>query len=758
MHLKKLLLSCLVMLSIPAMAQKLTISGTVVDAYAGHPVKDINIGTDTTNSLTSTAEDGSFRITVAAGEEIWCWGANYFPRKARKDTSKQITVALLPRHVGLKEVKIQAFSKDKTPFQSAGSIAHLNEEDLTRYHNFSVKPALNTIPGVRMESRGIGGSNRISIRGSKLRAPFGVRNIKVYWNGMPLTSPDGSTPSEILDAQAISNAEVIKGPSGSMYGSGTGGVMQFKSKQTKPGHQFVQANSMAGSYGLQRYAVTAGYGTEKAQINAFYSHGNNEGYREHESNYSNFFRFNAHATIDKHQSLRLFGYHYEGKWDLPGSLSREDYRNNPQSAVPFSIAGNASVWRERTTLSAAHDMTINNWSHTLTVYASTTDKENPYGTSPFYNGIKYENAQGAGYRQVLRWHTSFDQISTSISAGTEGQTELNSLREFTNEEGMPGDLFQNSDTRSATFLAFVQNEWEFGHGISATAGVSYNEQHYDHQDFYQTDSIDFSNRMRFRPGWMPRFTVMKSFDNLSLYTTISEGFSSPTLWELLLPDGRTNETLSAEHGTNLEAGIKGTVWNDQLQFELTGYHFRLRNAILPVDQAEGNTIFGNAGATRQQGIEAVANWYVIPGKAGKNLSLKITQTYTFQHYVFDDYIEEGENYNNNRVPGVPYHEWNQMITLRLASGFYTHLTGRYIGKTPLTSGNTAFMHDYFLLDAKTGYQFRWKGFEISPYVGVQNALNTQYSSFLQVNHIAERYFNPSPGVTWFGGMSVRYQF
>ena len=89
----------------------------------------------------------------------------------------------------------------------------------------SLMTAMNSVPGVMMESRGAGGSHRISIRGSALRAPFAVRNVKMYVNGIAFTSPDGQSPLEVMDAADLRSIEVMRGPSGSMWGSGNGGVL-----------------------------------------------------------------------------------------------------------------------------------------------------------------------------------------------------------------------------------------------------------------------------------------------------------------------------------------------------------------------------------------------------------------------------------------------------------------------------------------------------------------------------------------------------
>jgi iron complex outermembrane receptor protein len=124
----------------------------------------------------------------------------------------------------LQEITIRAYEADRPLLQVPASVGLVLKEDLERFNNTSLVSAANTLPGVRMEERSPG-SYRFSIRGSSLRAPFGVRNVKVYWNDLPLTDAGGNTYLNQLDANTIQQMEIIKGPGSSLYGAGTGGVL-----------------------------------------------------------------------------------------------------------------------------------------------------------------------------------------------------------------------------------------------------------------------------------------------------------------------------------------------------------------------------------------------------------------------------------------------------------------------------------------------------------------------------------------------------
>ncbi|MBK8290031.1 MAG: Plug domain-containing protein [Flammeovirgaceae bacterium] len=132
----------------------------------------------------------------------------------------------------LNEVTIRAYEADRPLLEVPASIGLVLKNDLDRFSNTSLVSAVNALPGIRMEERSPG-SYRFSIRGSSLRSPFGVRNVKAYWNELPITDPGGNTYLNQFDANSIEQIEIIKGPGSSVYGAGTGGVLLLKSPTTK---------------------------------------------------------------------------------------------------------------------------------------------------------------------------------------------------------------------------------------------------------------------------------------------------------------------------------------------------------------------------------------------------------------------------------------------------------------------------------------------------------------------------------------------
>src|SRR4030095_15459939 len=124
----------------------------------------------------------------------------------------------------LREVIVRAFEQNRQLKQTPAAINFIAKPQLERYNNTNILPAMNSTPGVKMEERSPA-SYRMNIRGSTLRSPFGVRNVKIYLDDIPFTDAGGNTYLNQLSFYNFNSIEVIKGPGGSLYGAGTGGVI-----------------------------------------------------------------------------------------------------------------------------------------------------------------------------------------------------------------------------------------------------------------------------------------------------------------------------------------------------------------------------------------------------------------------------------------------------------------------------------------------------------------------------------------------------
>src|SRR5215217_3525274 len=162
----------------------------------------------------------------------------------------------------LEEVIIKAFEQNRRLREIPAAVNYIGRQNIERFSPASIVMAVNTTPGVRMEERSPG-SYRFNIRGSSLRSPFGVRNVKVYFNDLPITDPGGHTYLNQLGYYNFNSIEIVKGPGSSLYGAGTGGVLLIESlgEHEEAG---VFSEYATGSYQLQNIYASITTGLSKS--------------------------------------------------------------------------------------------------------------------------------------------------------------------------------------------------------------------------------------------------------------------------------------------------------------------------------------------------------------------------------------------------------------------------------------------------------------------------------------------------------------
>jgi iron complex outermembrane receptor protein len=118
----------------------------------------------------------------------------------------------------LNPVTVKAYLSEQPVLSVPASVSVINQQQLSLQPDNSFISVLNSVPGVRAEERSPG-SYRLSIRGSLLRSPFGIRDVKIYYDDIPLTDAGGNTYLNAIDFNSIHNMEVLKGPDGSLFGA-----------------------------------------------------------------------------------------------------------------------------------------------------------------------------------------------------------------------------------------------------------------------------------------------------------------------------------------------------------------------------------------------------------------------------------------------------------------------------------------------------------------------------------------------------------
>ena len=246
------------------------------------------------------------------------------------------------RAVALPGATVTGYGQQLPLRRTAAAVGVLDARMLEQFSPTALTQAVNTLPGVRLEERATA-SYRLSIRGSTLRSPFGVRNVKVYYNGLPFTDAGGSTPLNLLDPALVGRLEVLKGPAGSVYGAGTGGVARFETPAVAAGTGRVAAAATVGSYGLRRSTVVAEVAGPGSSVRAQYAHQSLAGYREQSALRRDVLALDLRTTAAPRTTLAVHLLYADIDYQLPGGLTRAQFAADPRQARPGTAAAPGTV-------------------------------------------------------------------------------------------------------------------------------------------------------------------------------------------------------------------------------------------------------------------------------------------------------------------------------------------------------------------------------------------------------------------------------
>lgn len=644
----------------------------------------------------------------------------------------------------LDEVTVTAYESGRSLLEISAPINYISPKAIQRFDNTSLLPALNAFPGIRMEERSPG-SYRLSIRGSSVRSPFGVRNVKVYWNNIPLSDANGITYFNLLDMSTIGSMEVIKGPAGSMYGATTGGVILLKSRGANASQEKangLRIGALTGAFGTMNFNAAYTVATEKVNSVLTYGRQKTDGYREHSKMNRDVINWRSSFFYDKNKTLNINVLYADLNYQTPGGLTAEQAEDNPQQSRPAtrftksSIEQQAAIKQRFFTTGISHEQRWDSgMSWTTSVFGNISHLKNPFITN--YE-IRDENSIGG--RTQFVYEKAFDNVTSKTVIGGELIQTYAVFDVYNNEGGVIGNQQFEEEVTARQSSIFLQEELTFNNGFILTLGGSLNEQYYRY--FRRSDALNSSpiEDLSAVP-FSPRIALLKKLGNdFSVYGSLSQGFSPPTVQEFVTgyQSASSFVPLAAEVGRNIEFGSKGKLWNNRLTYDVSVYNMQLSNTIVRRLDVNEREQFVNSGNTRQNGFEIMLNTELLPKK------LNVFSSYTFNDYTYLDYQRDDADFSGNTIPSVPQNVWVTGADLTFENGFYASAQLNFTDEIFLNDANTVSADSYFLLNARLGWKGRVQNADFNFFVDGDNLLNQTYSLGNDNNAFGNRYFNPAP--------------
>jgi iron complex outermembrane recepter protein len=655
----------------------------------------------------------------------------------------------------LNEVVITAFEQNSI-INSGSIVKVLSTQNADRDNKTSLVNAFNTIAGARMEERSPG-SYRINIRGSSLRSPFGVRNVKVYWNDIPVTDPGGNTYFNQFAFNNFAAIEMFKGPASSMYGAGTGGLLLMHSLDNswQPG---ATAEYVTGSYGLHNILLSARAGQNNNRTQVTYAHTQSDGYRDHTNTKRDNLSFVSRYHFSDKQQLTASVLYNNLYYQTPGGLTLTEFTANPRQARPaaggFPSAANAKAAIHQKNFMAGLNHRYefcNGFKNSTTLYGAFAQVQNPT-----FRNFERRNEPSFGGRTSFIFERKIQEVKLQVVAGAELQKGFFNTQVSKNKNGNPDTLQTNDDIEYFTTNYFAQVDVNISNSWIITTGASINRSKVDFTRLNKYPTV--KQGRTYQNEISPRLALQKKFRNsTAVFASVSKGFSPPTISELLPSTGVISTFLEAEEGINYELGARTALLKGKLTLELTGFYFRLNNALVSRKDSSNADYFVNAGDTRQKGVEFAADYRTSFMNCILLKELNLRSAFALNDFKYGDFSKGKTDFSGMRIPSVPNTTVSLSADIQFKKGFYFNSTYYYASKIFLDDANTVAAKPYHLLGSRLGWKYDLKRKMLfNLYLGADNLLDETYSLGNDINAAAGRYYNVAPARNFYFGVSFQW--
>ena len=647
---------------------------------------------------------------------------------------------------------------------TAASVSVITAADINKSDGIILTSVLNKIPGLTMQ-QGALNTNRITIRGIGARAQYGTNKIKAYFDGIPLTTGEGETTIDAIDLASIEKIEIIKGPNSTSFGSGLGGVIQLFSRETPLLASFGKATVTFGSFGLLQQRLSAGYDDSKTNIFSSYTDLQTDGFRANSSYNRKSLNLHGKQKMGSNGILSFLGTFTRLKAFIPSSINETDLKNSPEKAASTWAAAQGYESYDQSLFGLGYDHRFSEkWSMQTSVFSNFKDAYEP---RPF--DILKDKTSSVGFRSNVNYKDQVFSLPFELSFGSELLTENYKYSLFKNgyqsqpgQGSIQGDEFSAINQNRNYSNYFLQMELWISAKLHLETGVALNTTKYSLEDVFYTNSSGQKTPFTFGKVCSPRVGLSYKVSPVkNIFTSVSKGFSVPSVAETLTPEGRINTDLKPEIGVNYELGFKGNWLRNKVYTEVTFYTTQINNLLVARRTANDQYVGINAGSSSHSGLEFLVNYALLALP-----QLQITPYFSgaVNAFKFKEFLDGDADYSGNQLTGVPENQFNFGVDLNTKNGFTVNTSFRTMGAIPLNDSNTKYSERYALLDIKTTYVFTILSvLKTELNAGINNASNTKYAANILPNAVgfgtaAPRYFYPGNPVNWYGGFSVTYFF
>ena len=389
-----------------------------------------------------------------------------------------------------------------------------------------------------------------------------------------------------------------------------------------------------------------------------------------------------------------------------------------------------------------------------------------------------ENSFGYGIRSRLLGNLDVFEKKLNYTIGGEffrdnykSRTFENLYEDFPPQTGsVQGEKLSDFKEDRMYYNIFLETDYSFSDRTTFSLGLNLNQTSYELSDRFPVSNLpdgetaenqDQSGDYKFKTILSPKFGLSHLIsEGISLFTSVSHGFSPISLNETLLPNGQINTDLKPETGWNYEIGSRGQILSNRLQYSVLVYRLAINNLVVSRRTAQDQFIGINAGSTRHDGLELSLDYMLF-----KNEPFKLNPffNYTLNRFKFEEFIDDTNNFSGNDLTGVPDQILNLGFDFTSEIGIYGNINHQYVGAMPITDDNALYSDAYNLTNLKIGYSnLIANKLNLDVYFGLNNIFDADYAAQILINAsgfggAAPRYYYPGNPINYYTGLRLNYE-
>ncbi len=622
---------------------------------------------------------------------------------------------------------------------------------------FSLEEAVQALPGVQIQNRyNYSVGEKVSIRGFGARSQFGVRGVKILVDGIPATLADGQGTLDHLDLGSLGRVEVLRGPSSALYGNGAGGVLSFETRPPPNVGIRQEAKAVVGENGLFRFQSTTSGTTGVTGYIVSVSTLAYDGFRTHPSTPGALYGLTDRVTINTQVSspvgtgtLKVTANYFDLSSENPGQLPQSFLDEGNLQAWGFNVAQNTRKDVRQGQLGASWTGSIGSINSQFVGWGLFRELDNPIPPR-----VVDLSRTAWGARALFFTDAAERPGEVQWLGGFDADFQRDDRLNFDNEGGERGTLTLDQFETVRAIGVFLQTRGRLTERLSVVGALRYDRFRFAVDDALITNGNPDDSGDRIMSALSPSLGLhIRLSESFSIYGNLGTAIMTPTTTELAnRPSGQGgfNPGLDPVRSITFEVGARG-VASDRVGYEVAAFYTALDDELIAFEDPvqEGRTFFRNAGSSRYAGVEAALRTTLAGGVSGR-------VAYTYVAAVFDEFRVDGDVFDDNRIPGLAPHRLDALLRVSRRS-WYGEIRGDYVDRVPVDNGNSAFADSYGLIDLRTGLdRFRLGRLAVSPFGGVTNLFDTEYSASVSVNAFGGRFFEPGPGRAFYIGLGAAY--